>query len=291
MEAVKLENVFFRYENCDNYVLSDISLTINQGEFVAITGATAAGKSTLCMCFNGLIPNFVDGKFKGKVTVNGKNTKQVSTASLAKEVGIVFQNPESQLYGLTIEEEVVFALENYGFSKEDIKDRLEWALNAVGMYKYRKKSPFELSGGQKQRVIIASTLALRPNILVLDEPTAEIDPIGKNEVFRLITQLREKENMTIIIVEHETERIASYADRVIMLEGGRITRDTDTKTFFQDIEYLRKNGVKPPQVCELFNNLKEKGVYCGQLPVNIEDGEKELRKILAGEGVKQDASN
>lgn len=282
MEAVIMENVWFKYEHGEDYVLQDINLRIKKGEFVAVTGPTAAGKSTLCMCFNGLVPNYIDGKFKGHITVNDKDTAKHSTGHLAREIGIVFQNPESQLYGLTVEEEIIFALENYSLPVAEIRDRLHWALNAVDMYKYKDKSPYELSGGQKQRVIIASTLALRPSILVLDEPTAEIDPVGKSEVFNIVTKLREQEDITIIMVEHDTERIAAFADRVLLVEDGRITRDEKVKDFFQDINHLLKVGVRPPQVCQLFAQLREEGVFTGALPISIQEGQKELAKLLGG---------
>ncbi len=271
MSYIELKDVRFKYEFGNDEVLKGLSLSIEKGEYVVITGKTSAGKSTLSYCLNGLIPLSVDGRFRGSIRINDVNVKEAKIGDIAKQVGIVFQNPESQIYGLSVEEDIVFALENFGFDNQTIKERIDWALKAVDMEGYLLRSPFDLSGGQKQRVIIASVLALQPDIIVLDEPTAEIDPQGKSEILRILRKLNQQHNITIVLVEHDMERIIDVADRVIVMHEGKVEIDGTPKSVFQNVPRLKELGVKIPPVCELFQLLKDEGRYRGMIPVTLDE--------------------
>ncbi len=280
MAYITLKNVTFQYEFGHHLVLNGIDLSINKGEYVVITGKTGSGKSTLSYCLNGLIPNAVDGDFTGDVIIDGHNTKMIKLSDLSKMIGIVFQNPESQIYGLSVEEDLLFALENFGYDKETIQKRITWALDVVGMTDYMVQSPFSLSGGQKQRVIIASVLALQPDIIVLDEPTAEIDPEGKSEILGILKKLNQDYQITVILFEHEMERVIQYASRMIVLDHGKIAFDDTPHQVYQHVDALRGLGVRIPHLCELFDKMKKKGLYQGAIPIDIQEAETIIRRML-----------
>lgn len=223
----------FKYTTSKDQVLRKVNLRVEEGEFLAITGPTGAGKTTLCICLNGVIPNAITGSYSGTVKVFGKNPARSDVPDMAKIVGITFQEPEAQLFGLTVEEEVAFGPENYALPREEISERVEYALELLRLKELRLKSPFNLSGGQKQRVALASVLALRPKLLVLDEPFTELDPIGKVEISDAIERLKREYNVTIILVEHETEEIARHADRVVLFDQGQVMLDLPTTEFFK----------------------------------------------------------
>jgi len=178
MPIIEIENLTYTYPGGKTPSIDNVSLKVNKGEFVLITGPSGCGKTTLCRCFNGLVPNFYQGELKGDIIVNGLKTSSKQTYELAKYVGLVFQNPENQLFALSIEKDVAFGLENLGVNRKDIRKRVDWALKQVGIYDLRDRSPHEVSGGQQQRVAIASVLAMRPELIVLDEPTSFLDPLS-----------------------------------------------------------------------------------------------------------------
>ena len=280
MSYIDMKNVTFQYEHGIDKVLKDVNLEIDKGEYVVITGKSSQGKSTLGFCFNGLIPGAVDGVYEGNVTIDGLNTVEEKVSTISEKVGIVFQNPESQIFGLSVEEDVLFALENFGIEKEEITKRIEWSLKVVRMNEYLKRSPFELSGGQKQRVIIGSVLALRPDIIVLDEPTAEIDPKGKSEILAILKELNEKHNITVILIEHDMERVIPYASRFIVLEDGKIVVNDTPYNAFQDVDNLMKKGVRVPEICKLFHSLKKSHKYDGDIPITLEDAKQKLKEVM-----------
>ncbi|MDR2029680.1 MAG: ATP-binding cassette domain-containing protein [Treponema sp.] len=253
-------------------ILRGLDLQIKKGEFVSIMGPTGAGKTTLCLTLNGIIPHSTGGKFGGNVLICGINTKKTTIAELAKKAGIVFQDPESQLFSMTVADEVAFGLENLGVPREEMKERVYGALQMVDMTAFAERSPFHLSGGQKQRVAIASILVMEPEILVLDEPTAELDPIGKSEVFRVVNRLRNEKAMTIIMVEHESERIAEFSDRVLIMDQGRIVMEGPPGEIFNKTEQLRAIGVSIPQMAELSSGLRQRG-YGDCNFITLEEGE------------------
>ncbi len=240
------------------WVLRGVDLEVEEGEFVSIMGPTGVGKTTLCLALNGIVPQSTGGLIKGRVLVDGLDTKREPVPQLAQRVGVVFQDPETQLFNMSVEAEIAFGLESLGVPREEIKERVRWALAVVGMSGFEERPPFQLSGGQKQRVAIASILAMMPKILVLDEPTANLDPLGKAEVFAVVRELRHKRGMTIIMVEHESEHIAEFSDRVIVLNEGRVEMaDTPDKVFSQ-VDRMREIGLAVPQVSELADCLNRR---------------------------------
>jgi energy-coupling factor transport system ATP-binding protein len=214
-------------------------------------GPTGVGKTTLCLTLNGIVPQSTGGIFKGNVIVGGFNTKEHPVPRLASRVGIVFQDPESQFFNMTVEDEVAFGPESLGIAPAEIRERIAWALDVVQMSDFRHRSPFQLSGGQKQRVAIAAILAMKPDILVLDEPTSGLDPIGKFEVFRVIQELKRRERITIVLVEQEAEKIAAFSDRVAVLHEGRIAMVDVPQAIFGQVDLMHEIGLGVPQVSEL----------------------------------------
>ena len=202
--AVSIKELIFRYRGEKKLALDGISLDISKGEFLVIMGASEAGKSTLATCFNGLIPHYMKGAIKGEVIILGTNTADSSVPQLAENVGIVFQDFEAQLFSTNVELEIAFGPENFAVPREEIGRRIEENLNYVGLEEFRNRPPFTLSGGQKQKLAIASVLAMRPTILVMDEPTTDLDPISKQGIFDITNQLRQRDDITLIVVEHET---------------------------------------------------------------------------------------
>jgi energy-coupling factor transporter ATP-binding protein EcfA2 len=221
-------------------------------------GPTGGGKTTLCLALNGIVPHSTGGIIGGDVIVDGLNTKRRPVAEVARRVGLVFQEPEMQLFNMTAEMEVAFGLENLGLPRAEMIERIEWALALVKMQEWRQRSPFQLSGGQKQRVAIAAMLAMQPKILVLDEPTANLDPVGKREVFAAVETLRHQLDMTIIMVSHESEQIAEFADRVVVLHEGKVALSGSPTAVFSQITRLQQIGLAVPQVSEVAHFLNQR---------------------------------
>ncbi|MEM0487678.1 MAG: ATP-binding cassette domain-containing protein [Candidatus Bathyarchaeia archaeon] len=273
---IEVRDVYFTYPSGVE-ALKGVSLTIKDGEFVSIMGENGAGKTTLVKHFNGLLK-----PTKGTVLVNGIDTKKVSVATLARKVGFVFQNPDHQLFSETVEDEVAFALRNFGFSEDVIKRRVEWALNLLGLSQYRKTSPFMLSGGERKRVALASVLAWDPEILILDEPTIGQDYLQKETLRQFIMQLREQ-GKTIIIVTHDVEFVAECNPRVILMRDGRIIADGEAKKVLTDSETLSKASIIPPQITQVFFQLPELNVSSGI--IDIYEARSVLIKVLR-KGIK-----
>ena len=280
MSIIEFKNFWWKYESSTDWVLRDVNLNVERGEFLAITGPSGSGKTTLCQCLNGMIPHSHPGVVKGDVYVSGIRVRGATVPQLCDHVGMMFQDPESQFIGMSVEEEVVFGPENLNLPREEIDRRLKWALRVVGMEGMLSKAPYELSGGQKQRVAIASALVMLPRILVLDEPTSELDPIGKAEVFSVVSELIRNREMTIVMVEHETEEIAKYADRVVLLDGGRILASGKTQDFLSDVDLLEGTGVKPPQVTQFAHFLRKEGFISGNLPITLESAREQTVGVV-----------
>jgi energy-coupling factor transporter ATP-binding protein EcfA2 len=254
--VVRVEGLTFRYPTSDQ-ILCGINLEINRGEFVGIIGPSGAGKTTLCMCLKGLIPHVVGGTMRGRVIVQGMNTRKTEPSILAESVAMVFQDPETQIVGLTVEEDLAFGPENLMRPASQIRDAIPRALHTVGLTGYEQRETYRLSGGQKQRIAIASALMMEPQVLILDEPMSELDPLGKDEVFQVVQRLREEHQATIIMVEHEVEQLANVADRIIQIDRGRIVADAPPREFFHNAElFHRTMGERLPQVAELLLALE-----------------------------------
>ena len=272
--VIEFKNLTFYYALQEKPALKNINLTIYEGEYVAILGLNGAGKTTLQLCINGVIPNMIIGNFEGDVLINGLNTQEYPTRELAKIVGMVFDNPEFQLTQTSVAEEVALGLENIGIPTNDMYAIIEDALETVGLDGLQERSPFELSGGQQQRLAIASALAMKPEIFVMDEPTSNIDPIGKDEVIAVAAKLNKEKHMTVILAEHEVEVIAQYADHVIVIDEGEIILDGTPHEVFEQVELIEKIGLRTPQVTEFAYQLKKKyGLKTKELPVTIDEAE------------------
>jgi len=264
---IEAKDIHFTYPNGVE-ALKGVSLTIQNGEFVAIMGQNGAGKTTLVKHFNGLLK-----PTKGQVLVDNVDVKKVSVASLAKSVGFVFQNPDHQLFSETVEEEISFALKNFGFEKSVTEARVTWALNLLGLTQYRKTSPFMLSGGERKRVALASVLAWDPKILMLDEPTIGQDYQQKEKLRQFILQMK-TQRKTIIIVTHDVEFVAECNPRVLLMREGKIVADGEAKTILTNPSVLMQASIVPPQVAQIFLQLPELN-----LPKNVIDVY-EAREIL-----------
>ena len=274
---IKFNNVTFEYEGEENTskVLENFSLEIERGTFNVILGHNGSGKSTLAKLTNGLI------KAKsGEVLVNGMSTLDESKEiDIKRTVGLVFQNPDNQLVSSIVEEDVAFGPENLGLSPEEPRERVDNALKATEMYEYRDKPTHKLSGGQKQRVAIAGIIAMEPECIVLDEPTAMLDPRGRKEVLNTILKLNREKNITIILITHFMEE-AENAHRVIVMNDGKITADGKPCQVFAQTEIIKQAGLDLPQTTDLLSKLKSKGFSVSQGIISAEECVKEVSKLL-----------
>ncbi|MHA1848413.1 MAG: energy-coupling factor ABC transporter ATP-binding protein [Promethearchaeota archaeon] len=278
---IKIENVFFRYRNQDKYVLKDINLSIYKGAINLICGPTGSGKTTLIRLFNGLIPFFHEGELSGSIIVDGTNTINSQTSKLAQVVGMVFQNPDNQLVSASCEREIAFGPENLGLPTETIKERVEFYIRLLNLEAIRKSSPIALSGGQKQKIAIASALALRPKILVFDEPSSNLDPKSTKQLYEIIQMINKKYNITIIIVEHRLELFLQIATHVTCMNDGKIVLQGRTCDVINDPAFF-KLGIQVPTIIRLFKKLKENSLYEGSIPLKIDDGLEILIKLKQG---------
>ena len=256
---IEVENVSFAYPN-NVKALKDVSLLINDGEFVAIMGQNGAGKTTLVKHFNGLLKPST-----GIVRIDHVETTKTSVAALAKDSGFVFQNPDHQLFSETVEEEIAFALKNFGFEKDIIEKRITWALNLLGLSQYRKTSPFLLSGGERKRVALASVLAWNPKTLILDEPTIGQDHRQKENLRQFIIQMQTQKK-TVVIVTHDVEFVAECNPRVLLMKDGTIVADGEGKEILTNPEILNQSSIVLPQIAQIFHSLSSYG-----LPKNVID--------------------
>lgn len=278
---IEFKDVSFGYAAASDreFAIENINLTIYEGEYVALLGLNGAGKTTLQLCINGVIPNSIMGEFSGEFSVYGQDTEVTSVREMAKLVGMVFDNPEFQLSQMSVAEEIALGMENLGFSFEEMNRIIPEVLEIVGLSGLEERSPFALSGGQQQRLSIASALAMRPKILVMDEPTSNVDPIGKEEIFAVAAKLNKEENMTIIMAEHEVEVMAAYADRVIVMDQGKIVLNGTPQEVFSETALFERLGLRTPQVTELAGKLQKKGIrkFSKGFPVTLDEATAALR--------------
>ncbi|MCD6480111.1 ATP-binding cassette domain-containing protein [Candidatus Bathyarchaeota archaeon] len=266
---IEVIDVSYTYPNGVK-ALDGINLRINRGEFVAIMGENGAGKTTLVKHFIGLLK-----PTEGRVLVDGIDTSQVTVASLARKVGLVFQNPDDQLFAESVEEEIAFALRNFGYSEDVVAKRVNWALHLLDIERYRASSPFTLSGGERKRVALASVLAWDPEVVVLDEPTIGQDYAQKERLRHFLMQLR-SQGKTTIIVTHDVEFVAECEPRVVLMAEGRILADGPARRVLSDVEALEKASITPPEMVRVLRKLSPYGVPCDVLDVE------EAAKVIAG---------
>lgn len=274
--ALVLDDVKFRYPGSDRPALDGVSIGVRKGEFVSVLGANGAGKSTLCLLANGLIPHTVRGDLSGSVRVFGEDIGSRTVAQLSSRVGMVFQEPESQLFCMTVEEEVAFGPENLGIPREEIAERVEWALQLVDMNGYNGRSPFNLSGGQKQRVAIAAALSMRPDMLVLDEPAYALDPVGRIELYKVLRELKEQHGMTVLLAERDAEEASLYSDEIVLLEQGHVVSRGPPSEVLTDPGKLVSLGITPPQISEVSALLRTRLGGEKISFVNVDDAERTI---------------
>ena len=272
MAIVNLQDVTYKYPLTETPALQNINLQVNEGEFLAIIGPNGAGKSTLCYTLAGFIPHFFKGELTGLVEVLGKESLDSTLSEWVLNVGLAFQNPFNQISGAkyTVFEELAFGLENIGIPREEMKARVEDAMKLTGISDLAERSPYSLSGGQQQRVALTSILVMQPKVLVLDEPTSQMDPIGTREVFGVIRRMAER-GMTVVLVEHKVEWIAQFADRVIALKEGQIFLD-GTPSEVLTSPLLQENGFGISRYTSVARKAKEMGLWKREeLPVTLEE--------------------
>ena len=274
---IKVDHVTFEYRDGENVhtALKDLSLTIERGSFTVILGHNGSGKSTLARLLNGL-----NRPTSGVVTVSGLDTAdEEKEIEIKRQVGLVFQNPDNQIVASVVEDDVAFGPENLGIPPKEIRARVDEALEKVGMTEYATAAPHRLSGGQKQRVAIAGMLAMRPDCLVLDEPTAMLDPKGRQEIIDTLHTLNQKENMTVVLITHYMEEAAD-ADRVVVMNDGAIVTDGSPREVFGEVEKLKAVGLDVPQTTELLFRLQKSGFELNTHALSVEDTAKEIARVL-----------
>jgi energy-coupling factor transporter ATP-binding protein EcfA2 len=276
--VIEAKNLTFTYAGTNKPAIKNINLSINRGEFIVITGPSGCGKTTLVRCFNSLIPSFYRGEISGKISVLNIDASKSNTSTLAKKVGFVFQNPENQLFSLSVERDVAFGPENLGLKRDETRRRVDWAMNIAGIEDLRETAPYELSGGQQQRAAIACVLAMKPEIIVLDEPTSFLDPLSSYQILEAIADLRDEVGITIILIEHRLDLVSKYADKIIIMDKGQIVLEGPPSIVYS--EEAKLLGVGIPKVSMLFNLLKKDGYNLGETPVTIEEASQKIRKCF-----------
>ena len=279
MAIVETERLTYTYPIGIKPAFEDVSIKIDKGEFVLFTGPSGCGKTTICRCFNGLIPHFYGGKLEGDLVVAGHRIVDQSINELAMHVGFVFQNPENQLFALSVEKDVAFGLENLAMPRDEMRNRVDWALQTVGIEDLRERPPHELSGGQKQRVAIACVLAMQPQVIILDEPTSFLDPMAAERILKVINGLNTRLGITIVLVEHRLDFASKYADHVIVMNEGKVVLDGKPHEVFNS-EKARLLGVGIPKATRLYQILLENGIKLGKIPLSSEDAISQLGKVL-----------
>ena len=280
--AIVIKDLEWKYEHTTQFALRGVNLEIAENTFVGVVGANEQGKTTLINSICGLIPHSFNGVYRGSVEIFGKPVLDMSGLQIATQVGLVFADPEAQFTAMTVEEELVFGLENTGYDLAKIKERLDWAVGVTMISDLLDKSPYDISGGQKQRMAIACVLAMNPPIIVMDEPTSMIDPLGKQFIFDILRRLKEAGDRTIIVVEHNIEQLAPLADQLLLMQDGQIAKMAPPEQFFDDLPSVQSGGVYPPEVTAFAYWLKQAGHLppAQTLPYRFEDGVEVARTAL-----------
>ena len=277
---IEIKNYSWQYSNTQQPAVKEINLSIEEGKFIGIIGANGAGKTTLAYSMNGLVPGQYNGIKHGEVFVYGKEVEEYKRGELQQFTGMVFSDPEAQFTAMTVEDELVFGLENLGMTIPEIRERLEWVTQLTGLESMLLKPPYELSGGQKQRVALAAVLAMTPKLLILDEPTTMLDPVSRKRVFDVLAKLKQEQNNTIIVIEHNLENLIPLADHMILLSDSQLILEGETQAFFQNMGTISKEGIHPPGALQFFYKLKNTGEFIDTLPVTLNQAKKQLEQLF-----------
>lgn len=278
---IEVRNFSFRYRGASALAVHDVSLSIPEGSFVGVTGAAGSGKSTLTYALNGIVPHCYRGDFFGSVLIDGCDTVETSLTDISRIVGSVCQDIDSQMVSSVVEDEVLFGLENFGVPRAEIEGRLTGALEAMGIADLRCRSIDSLSGGQKQKVAIASILALEPRVLVLDEPTAELDPASSEAVFALLDRYARERKCTVVVVEQKIALLAEYADLLVVMEDGAVRFADAPEAVLAHAAELYEIGVNCPRSTSLVNRLRSCELYQGRAVRDVEGAVAACREVLA----------
>jgi len=284
MDIIEIRYLNYRYPTSRELALQNISLQIRQGEVCAVIGASESGKTTLCNALRGFIPRFYKGEMEGDVFIKGENTRDKTIADLSRTVGIVIQNPFNQLSGIaeTVYEELAFGLENLGIPVKEIRERVENMLKLLNIESLKDKNPFEISGGQQQIISLASIMVMEPDILVLDEPTSQIDPQSAEEIYQIINLFKEK-GTTIVLVEHKMELIAEFADHIILLNKGTVAMEGRPEDILSNPEILNYSVNLPRYAC-LGLEFKKRGFHLESIPITENQAFFQINQILKRKG-------
>jgi len=279
--VLKVENLWYSYPRSEEWALKGVNLEVKKGEFIVLTGPSGCGKSTLALSICGYIPHVIErGRMKGRVYVKGVDTRKKELHELTQLVGVVLQNPEDQLFALTVEEDVAFGPENLALPVEEIRRRIDRAMKDAGVWEIRHKEIFALSGGQKQRTAIAGILAMEPEILIFDEPTSDLDPQGAYSVLSIISEIKSRRDVTVILIEHRLDEVSKYADRIVLMDRGRIIIDAEPHEAYKRLDEFLKLGVRPPQVSEAAYKY---GKLDAKIPISLEEAENYFSRIVGPE--------
>ncbi len=276
---IELKKVSFKYELQEEKTIKNLDLYVKQGEFVGVIGKNGSGKTTLCNIIRGIIPDFVQGEITGSISIDNKDINDIERGEMAELVGFVFQNPFSQISGIkkTVFEEIAYGLENLGVQREEIRQRVTDVIKLLKIEDLQDKNPNELSGGQSQRVAIASIIVMNPKVLIFDEPTSQLDPLGTEEIFDILNLLK-SQNKTIILVEHKIDLIAEYADRVVVMDDGEIIFNGETHEVLSN-DKIEQHNVSMPIVSKLAYKLnEEKPGFFKNIPITLDGCKKELEE-------------
>ena len=277
---IQIQELSFTYKGEKAPALREISLSVPDGGFLGVIGPAGAGKTTLARAITGMIPHHYRGDYYGRVTVNGLDTVDTSLNDLSRIVGMVFQNVESQIISPVVEDELLYGLENFGIPREEIPVRIEEALAKTGIPDLRERSIASLSGGQRQKVAIASIIALHPSVLVLDEPTGELDPRSSRQVFSFLKELNEEQGITVILIEQKIMLLCEFARQLAVLSEGRIVEQGETRTVLAHADELQEIGVNCPRVTTLSRILSQRTGETQPVCVNLAEAEHMVRRFL-----------
>ncbi len=287
-----IDQVTYKYGNGHEPALKELDLVIKKGTFNSIMGKTGAGKTTLLMLLNGLIPHFFDGELQGTVTTALLNTQRYHIQTLARRIGLVLQDPETQILGVTVEKDVSFGPCNLGFPADKIKQIIPDVLHTVGLDNFEKRIPSNLSGGEKQRLAIAGVLAMQPLVLALDEPTSELDPVSRSQLFETCHRLCSDLGYTVICSTHDTYEALTYSNHVIVLDNGEVAWEGNPHLLFSDINFCHQKGIRPPAITDFFHGLRSKGIVSlPQIPLTIQEGVDILHGILSNTTIRNHNQN
>ena len=279
-KVIEITDYSWKYINTKTPALKKINLSVEEGSFIGIIGPNGSGKTTLAYSIDGLIPGQYNGVKHGTVNVFGKEVEEYKTGELQRLAGMVFSDPESQFTAMTVEDELVFGMENIGLTVPEIRERLDWVTELTDLKHLLEKPPYEISGGQKQRVALAAVLSMMPKLLILDEPTSMLDPVSRVRIFDVLAKIKAEGKSTIIVIEHSLEDLVPLADRMMLISDSELLLEDETQAFFEKTEFLLEKGVFPPGVIRFFHEIRQRKSFNGKYPLTLNEANISLQKLM-----------